>query len=254
MWVNPEINASDAFVAAWLPGGEGGGIADVLFANADGSVRNDFRGRLSYSWPRRVDQTPLNRGDPDYDPLFAYGFGLRYADNGNLAPLSEERPANEGLPEGLFFSRGTLPAGWRFGADPAVRITGLDRRAQEDARAIAWTAAGTAWIEAAPPADINREATGELSLILDLRLDSPLDGEVAIGINAASVPVAGLLRGHGGEWQTLVIPLRCLARAGVTMNAVARPLTIRSAAPLRVALSDVRLGSTMIDQNRCGQP
>jgi beta-glucosidase len=255
MWVNPEINASDAFVAAWLPGSEGGGIADVLFGNADGSVRNDFRGRLSYSWPRRVDQSPLNRGDAHYDPLFAYGFGLRYADNGNLAALSEERPANEGLPEGLFFSRGALPAGWRFGSDAGVRISGVDRRAQEDARAIAWTAAGLAWIEAAPPADINREATGELSLMLDVRMDSPLAGEVSIGMNDGSVPVTGLLRGgRQGEWQTIVVPLRCLARANVTMNAVARPLTIRSAAPLRLAVSDVRLGSAMIDQNRCGQP
>ena len=63
MWVNPEINASDAFVAAFLPGSEGGGVADVLFAARDGRPRHDFRGRLSYSWPRRADQTPLNRGD-----------------------------------------------------------------------------------------------------------------------------------------------------------------------------------------------
>jgi hypothetical protein len=69
------------------------------------------------------------------------------------------------------------------------------------------------------------------------------------------VPVTGLLRsGRAGEWQTIVVPLRCLARADVTMNAVARPLTIRSTAPLRLAVSDVRLGSAMIDQNRCGQP
>src|SRR3954470_20989607 len=134
LWVNPEINASNAFVAAFLPGSEGGGVADLLFANADGSVRNDFRGRLSYSWPRRADQTPLNRGDANYDPLFAYGFGLRYADNGNLAALSEERPAGAGLGEGLFFSRGALPPGWRFGGDAGVQIRAVDRRAQEDAR------------------------------------------------------------------------------------------------------------------------
>ncbi|HTU11384.1 MAG TPA: glycoside hydrolase family 3 N-terminal domain-containing protein [Allosphingosinicella sp.] len=255
MWVNPELNAADAFVAAWLPGSEGGGIADVLFANADGSVRNDFRGRLSYSWPRRVDQTPLNRGDARYDPLFAYGFGLRYADNGALARLSEERPAGEGLPEGLFFGRGALPDGWRFTTDPAVRISGVDRRAQEDARALVWAAAGAARIEATPPADISREATGELSLMLDVRADSAVSGEVSIGMNDASVPVTGWLRaGRQGEWRTLVVPLRCLARAGATMNAIARPLVIGATAPLRLAVSDVRLGSPMVDQNQCGQP
>jgi beta-glucosidase len=79
-------------------------------------------------------------------------------------------------------------------------------------------------------------------------------GEVRIGMDGASVPVTGFLRDRPGEWRTIAVPLRCLARAGVTMNAVARPLTIRSAAPLRLAISDVRLGSTMIDQNQCGRP
>lgn len=79
LYVTREINASDAFVAAWLPGGEGGGIADLLFRKPDGSVQYDFRGRLSFSWPRRPDQTPLNIGDAGYDPLFAFGYGLDYA-------------------------------------------------------------------------------------------------------------------------------------------------------------------------------
>src|ERR671932_1528252 len=93
MWVNPELNASDAFVAAFLPGSEGGGIADVLFRKASGAIANDFRGRLSYSWPKRADQTPLNRGDANYDPLFAYGYGLTYGSEGHLPLLSEDRPA-----------------------------------------------------------------------------------------------------------------------------------------------------------------
>ena len=57
LWVNPEINASSAFVAAWLPGSEGGGVADVLFRKTDGSVNHDFTGKLSFSWPRTPDQT-----------------------------------------------------------------------------------------------------------------------------------------------------------------------------------------------------
>lgn len=78
-WVNPELNASTAFVAAWLPGTEGAGIADVLFRTAAGDVNHDFVGRLSYSWPAEPLQTPLNRGDADYRPLFPYGFGLSAA-------------------------------------------------------------------------------------------------------------------------------------------------------------------------------
>jgi beta-glucosidase len=78
LWIEPELAACDALVVAWLPGTEGGGIADVLFRKADGSVNHDFVGKLSFSWPRTAAQTSLNRNDPNYDPLFPYGFGLRY--------------------------------------------------------------------------------------------------------------------------------------------------------------------------------
>jgi len=89
LWVNRELNASDAFVAAWLPGSEGRGVADVLFRAADGSVAYDFTGRLSYSWPRTPTQGPVNRGDTRYDPLFPFGFGLGVADEGELQRLPE---------------------------------------------------------------------------------------------------------------------------------------------------------------------
>ena len=56
LWTNPEINASDAFVAAWLPGIAGGGVADVLIREPGGAVNHDFIGKLSYPWPRRGEQ------------------------------------------------------------------------------------------------------------------------------------------------------------------------------------------------------
>src|SRR6202162_2560215 len=70
LYVNPQINAADAFVEAWLPGSEGEGVADVL------TGKNDFTAKLSFSWPKRPDQTPLNIGDATYDPQFAYGLRL----------------------------------------------------------------------------------------------------------------------------------------------------------------------------------
>ena len=84
LWVNKELNASNAFVAAWLPGSEGGGIADVIFKAANGEIKHDFTGKLSFSWPKTTNQLILNRGDENYDPLFAYGFGLSYQDTDTL--------------------------------------------------------------------------------------------------------------------------------------------------------------------------
>jgi beta-glucosidase len=71
--VNPELEAASAFVAAWLPGSEGGGVAEVLFGDCD------FQGKLSFSWPGSLSDH-YNRGDEPYDPLFPYGFGLRMSD------------------------------------------------------------------------------------------------------------------------------------------------------------------------------
>ena len=93
MWTNPELNAADAFVVAWLPGSEGGGVADVLLRAADGSVNHDLRGRLAFSWPRDPWQTAVNRGDDPYRPLFPYGYGLRYADGPTALPCIDERPS-----------------------------------------------------------------------------------------------------------------------------------------------------------------
>ena len=63
---------ADAVVAAWLPGTEGQGVADVLFGD------HKPTGKLSFTWPRSMDQIPINVGDAKYDPLFPLGFGLTY--------------------------------------------------------------------------------------------------------------------------------------------------------------------------------
>jgi beta-glucosidase len=71
--VEDEIAASDAFIAAWLPGSEGAGVSDVLFGRAD------FQGTLGFSWPRS-NADRFNRGDRQYAPRFPFGFGLTLGD------------------------------------------------------------------------------------------------------------------------------------------------------------------------------
>jgi beta-glucosidase len=77
MIVESILASTDALVAAWLPGSEGDGVADVLFGRYHPS------GKLGHSWPRSMAQIPINIGPlgqnpPRYDPLFPYGFGLTY--------------------------------------------------------------------------------------------------------------------------------------------------------------------------------
>jgi beta-glucosidase len=66
------LDQSDALAAAWLPGSEGQGVADVLFGDYNPKAK------LSFTWPRSVSQLPLHVGDEPYDPLFKFGYGLTY--------------------------------------------------------------------------------------------------------------------------------------------------------------------------------
>src|SRR4051794_39356332 len=270
MWVNPELNASDAFVAAFLPGGEGGGIADVVFRKANGTLNYDFHGKLSYSWPKRADQTPLNVGDKGYDPLFAFGYGLRYAQKADVPQLSEERPKGGGLPEGVLFGRGAVQPGWSFGFVPNAAgqqqvsgtEKGVDRRAQEDSRQFAWPGTGPATValEAKPPLDLSRETTGQLSYVIDYRVDSAPTTFVNLWISCgttcrAAVPIAGILRSApAGQWQTLTIPLGCFTKSGADMSKLDRPLAITTPGKLTLTISGVRVLSATVPQDQCGAP
>ncbi|MBN1414751.1 MAG: glycoside hydrolase family 3 C-terminal domain-containing protein [Bacteroidales bacterium] len=74
---------ADAIIAAWLPGTEGQGIADVLFGDYIPT------GRLSYSWPVDNAQLPINVGDTPYDPFYPYDYGITSFDNATPGSLPE---------------------------------------------------------------------------------------------------------------------------------------------------------------------
>ena len=96
LWVTKEINLSDAFVVAWLPGTESRGMTDVM-VNSD-KTNYDFTGKLPFSWPKNTFQANLNYYDATSDPLFTYGYGLTYEDNIVVPDLDEGQiNANEQL-------------------------------------------------------------------------------------------------------------------------------------------------------------
>jgi beta-glucosidase len=98
LYVNKELNLSDAFIAAFLPGSEGSAVADVLFQNGGDMPRFDFRGRLSFSWPASPCQAPCNLNETQCLPLFNFGYGLSYQNSGEVGRLQEES-----MPQGCGF-------------------------------------------------------------------------------------------------------------------------------------------------------
>ena len=257
MWVNPFLNTADAFVAAWLPGSEGGGVADILFGKAD------FRGKLPYSWPRSSDQTAVNVGDANYDPLFAYGFGLGFADKGDLRPLPEERARAAIADPGTLFAAGKPGSGRRLllGAPGAlstnpgpqlIEARPADRAAQEDSVRLRWTGAGhaAATIAQDTPADLTRQTNGDLALELEIKVNAAPSADVSLlmgcGTNCAGgIPVRSLLTeaAKSDKWTRIAVPLRCFEKAGVDMARVVTPLTLATAGSLDITLSSARIVS-----------
>ncbi|MES2136556.1 MAG: exo 1,3/1,4-beta-D-glucan glucohydrolase [Pseudomonadota bacterium] len=253
LWVNPELNASDAFVAAFLPGSEGGGVADVLFRKANGAINHDFHGRLSFSWPKRGDQGPLNVGDKGYDPLFRFGFGLRYADKRELGHLSEIRPPRSSTgADGLYFARGATPPGWSLAPSGGASVRSIDRHGQEDTRLVTFTGDGEQafTLTAAQPLDLSRETNGQLSLLVDYRVDQKPAAPVYIGLDQTRLRVSGALAATG-HWQTLALPLGCFAHAGADMTKISRPFSIGTAGKMQIAISDIRIASATGPQDKC---
>jgi len=270
LWVNREINAADAFVAAWLPGSEGAGVADVLLRGPDGSVQHDFKGRLSFSWPRTATQYANNVGQKDYNPQFAFGFGLSYADNGDLPALPEVSgvTGNEGA-AGVFFARGEAGSGMALRLQNStgqgvtvtkvpealegdlLKVTGVDHLAQEDGRRLAWSgkAEAVAALQSHTALDLQRESNGDLMLLTTLRVESAPRGEAWLavgcgtGCSARIALTPTLAKLPVGQWTRVGVPLKCLAAAGADVGKLDRPWSIGTAGAMTLSVSRVALGA-----------
>lgn len=265
LWVNPEINASDAFVAAWLPGTEGGGIADVLVADDSGDVRHDFTGKLSFSWPRIATQTSVNVGDPDYDPLFAYGYGLRYGDDDALQELSEVSGLTETSESGTgtFVAFGDPAGAWGIflrdaGSDTRVddsrgvsangglSVAQADREVQEDTILLQWDGPAS-FVIAGRPVDLERESNGDMAMELVYRVVESGAGAASIGMVSAD-DAAGMIdvssaftEQAGGDWQSRLIKLSCFAEQGADMRSLVAPLVLNGDEGLVVQVESARV-------------
>jgi beta-glucosidase len=264
LWVNAEMNASDAFVAAWLPGTEGAGIADVLFKAPDGSIPYDFHGKLSFSWPATPQQTAVNRGDAAV-PLFPYGYGLKYGDKGPVQKLSEDAGTSTStlIDTRIFFASGRPGSGWRWvvtedgntqdvpggvgvTTNGSLHMSATDHVAQEDARQIQWNAAASVGLTAGSPIDLQREANGQLSLGFDYRVNHPTAANVGVRMECGSgcqgtIDLTPVFAKAQSQWSHVRIPLRCFTRAGADMSRITRPFSLSSSGQLSLSVANVRL-------------
>lgn len=267
LWTNPYINESDAFVEAWLPGTEGGGIADVLIGDAEGKPRNDFKGKLTFSWPKLANQGPLNVGTSGYAPLFPYGYGLTYKDDGDVARLSEESGlGNEAVVNvDTYFAAGRIKAPWREALvdgkgvafadvaaaqspDGVVSQTAVDAGKQEAGRSVVFKGGMGAFAFVGAPVDLSRQTTGKMALAFTYRLDSPVQGPVYMTMGkdektVSPIDIRSVLTAPVGQWKTLKITLDCYVAAGMDMKQVGVPFSLMSMQPLSISYSEIRLAS-----------
>ena len=231
LFMGPQINAADAFVAAWLPGTQGQGVADVLVAGKDGKSARDFTGRLPFAWP-------ADARSPVAAPLFPMGYGLDYAHPHAQGPVNEDPKVEQGpaASDSLFLRTGKVVDPWRLGIDSSVSARAVDVSAQEDARQFVWTGPGAIAIDG-PPVDMTRQLNGAFALRIDWRIDAAKGVPVTLSLGGARLDISDKVAALPvGQPSSLIVPLRCFADAGATFAAVGTPLRLSANAGLSVSI------------------
>jgi beta-glucosidase len=272
MWVNPEINQSDAFVAAWLPGSEGAGVADVLLSYADGQIQHDFKGKLSFSWPKAPEQATVNRGDSDYDPLFAYGYGLTYQDKkGTLAKLDETVAEQSQAPTERKLLVGEMHKPWLLwlvsGGDRlevnanthqlgAIAYRTIDKKVQEDARQLSFDGSQNAALSIVSKSnfreDLRTDERANSALTFQLKSISNPTDKVTLGTRCSGDEGSDWMSCYAelditntinqlplDNWQEVSIDLACFAEKGMEFSDTVAPFNLGSAGEWQFAIADI---------------
>jgi beta-glucosidase len=266
LWVNREINAADAFVAAWLPGSEGEGVADLLFRSA-AAERYDFTGRLAFSWPKTAMPVSFDTAGKVSGALFARGYGLSYGSGVDALRLSEDPripPHWAGAPGGLFHE-GHVTAPWSvFVADGSseVHLTTSTQESPEGAVAVTlergevkvrWSGARSGTFRISGRAsDLRRRAAQGAALDILYRVDRAPERAVTMGLQCAEsscgtqagamLDVTRALKDpRAGEWRHLYLPLSCFTAAGADLSAVVAPFAVESPGRLELTITEVSL-------------
>lgn len=263
LYVNDLLNLSQAFVAAWLPGSEGGGVADVLFGGA-----YDFSGRLGFPWPGQACPASLAEADPMRPPLFAPGYGLRLGEVARVGTLPVQLPASCGsatvLP--IFNLRDHAPYTLKLavgeqqrvlGGDvnaliewpqptPAVTVRTVQINTQQDAKQLRWHAPARLFASSAAAQNLNALAQARAALQFDVMVTQAPTAPVLLRLGCVrgcgdGVDIGPLLAAAGSGKRTVSVPLRCFAQRGADLGGIDMPFAIDASAPLTAAFTRIQI-------------
>ncbi len=263
LWVNPEMNASDAFVVAWLPGSEGDAIADLLFTPAPGEISYDFKGKLSFSWPNTAAQTAINR-DPNNKALFPYGYGLTLAQVDTLGDDLQTNPYPAGeiiLPKRaleIFKARPMTPFKVYGKSDidqknelingvgetksKALKATAIDYKLQEDARLIKFKENAEAHysFDSSQPINLNQLSLEKTDLDFSLKVVKPSATPIYIIIDGIKFDFTDKLSSLDlNQWTTFKITKSELLQAGVNIEQLSQSFGIQTNGAWDIGLAEI---------------
>ncbi len=258
LWVNPELNASDAFVVAWLPGSEGAGVADVLLKGQDGEVNYAMTGKLPFSWPASPSQDEVNLGDGT-TPLFPFGYGLSFQDSDDLGDDLNESVADDAddsmNEQPIYVLTTQKPWQLEIRADDAaqtmnsntVSLNGIsvrttDRNVQEDSLLIKWENQGTVGFYTPFSEDLRSFSKPQSAIAFDLKGTAIEGTKVSLTCLencAGEVNLDGFAK-DTAEWQEVVIPVQCFTEAGASLGAVQSAFALSRAKEGELTLSNLR--------------
>ena len=274
LYVNNLLNLSDAFVAAWLPGTEGGGVADVLFAGNAGAGHYDFSGTLARPWPG-VPCPDVGTGSAAGAArwLFAPGYGLRYRGRHEVHTLptypTVDACADASVlsvfhtlavpPFALYLADGNPAHGTHaIGADlnaeidwpasqPVLRLRTVQVNTQQDAKSVTWLGSGRFFAQSPQPRNLTPLASAHAVLQFDVVIGTPAKEPVKVymgcGHNCeSSVDLTRTFASYAnGSRHTVSIPLQCFAGNGADLSHVDVPFGVLASAPFSAAFADVKI-------------
>ena len=265
MWVNAELNASDAFVAAWLPGSEGAAVADVLFG------KHDFKGKLSFSWPSEPQQI-VNKGDETYEPLLPYGFGLTFdAENVLSDSLNTEIKVSTDNNEAMEVLNGAVQSPWvlwLYSGDESLTVSAsthsvgaltyrtVDKVVQEDARKVTFDGSEFAAMRFASKSFFREDLSAQLltqgALSFNVSRHSDITQPVTVGMNcegegdapgscSTQLDISEQLKAMPVDtWTNVSIDLQCFVDEGIDFTGLVVPFELGSAGKASLSVADIQ--------------